>query len=414
MKLKTLLMTATAACTIGSGAFAEEVSIWVRTSSAPVLEELAKRYNESHENTVEIVPVVAEQMVPKLGAALAGRAAPPAVALDLIYMPTFAAAGMLEDITDFIDGLEFSDALSPSHIRLGTYEGAKHGVPLLPDASIIAYNTALFEQAGIDPETALSSLEGIKDAAIEIAKLGDDTYGFYFVGNSGSWMVYDFMPHVWAAGDDILSEDGRSQTVDTPGMRGSLELYNEMWNAGAVHPTTRSGNGNNAVEAFASGKVGILMSGSYIVNLLTANYPDVPFNIAPIPGPEGGAATFAGGDAMTVVAGVSDEQKAVVLDFIEFYLEPDQQVLITELSGMPSRTDLAEEAYANFDSRNLIAYDILKSGRTPYTYANDALFISLTGPWLEMLEAAIFDGEVDEAIEAASDRFDTILARTNP
>lgn len=410
---KEVLIAATASALVAAPAMAEDVSIWVRTSSAPVLEELAALYNETGEDTVEIVPVVAEQMVPKLGAAIAGGAQPPAVALDLIYMPTFAQAGALEDITGFIDGLEFSEALSPSHIRLGTYDGKKHGVPLMPDASVIVYNTALMEAAGVE-ETALDSLEGIKDAAIEIAALDDDTYGFMFVGNSGSWMAYDFLPHIWAAGADILSEDGRSQTVDTEPMRETLTLYNEMWEAGAVHPTTRSGNGNSAVEAFASGQVGILMSGSYIVNLLTANYPDVEFNIAPIPGPTGGQATFAGGDAMTLMSGISDAEKAVVLDFIEFYLEPEQQVLITELAGMPSRIDLAEEAYANFDERNLIAYDVLADGRTPYTYANDALFVSLTGPYLEMLETAIFDGEIDTAVTTAAERFEEILERTNP
>ncbi len=413
MKKSFIIASALGATVVAAPAGAEEVSIWVRTSSAPVLEALADLYNEGSEDTVEIVPVVAEQMVPKLGAAIAGGAQPPAAALDLIYMPTFAAVGALEDITDFIDGLEFSEALSPSHVRLGTYDGAKHGVPLMPDASVIVYNTALMDEAGVDP-ASLESLEGIRDAAIEIAALSDETYGFMFVGNSGSWMAYDFLPHIWAAGADVLSEDGREQTVATDAMRDTLTLYNEMWEAGAIHPTTRSGNGNSAVEAFASGQVGILMSGSYIVNLLTANYPDVQFDIAPIPGPTGGQATFAGGDAMTLMAGISDEQKAVVLDFIEFYLQPEQQVLITELAGMPSRTDLAEEAYAEFDERNLIAYGVLQDGHTPYTYANDELFVSLTGPWLEMLEAAIFDGEVDPAMETAAERFETILERTNP
>ncbi|QQA41791.1 ABC transporter substrate-binding protein [Pelagovum pacificum] len=406
-------LTVLAGVTAATPAFAEEVDIWVRTSTAPILEAMAESYNASHEDQISIVPVVAEQMVPKLGAALAGGAAPSAVAMDLIYMPTFAAAGMLEDMTDFIDSLPYSDALSPSHVRLATYEGKKYGVPLTPDASVIVYNTDLLDAAGVDP-SALESLESLAEAAVSISELDDETYGFMFVGNSGSWMAYDFLPHIWAGGDDILSEDGRSQTVDTPSMRATLQLYNDMWEAGAIHPTTRSGNGNSAVEAFASGQVGILMSGSYIVNLMTANYPDVNFGIAPIPGPTGGTATFAGGDDVVMIEGISDEKRALVEDFIEYYMQPEQQVTITELAGMPSRTDLAEEAYADFDERNLIAYDMLQSGFTPYTYANDALFISLTGPWLELLETAIFDGDVDGAIEMAEGRFEQILERTNP
>ena len=89
--------------------------------------------------------------MPKLGAAIAAGAGPDGAALDLIYMPTFASTGSLEDITSFIKAQPYFAALSPSHIRLATYKGEIYGVPLLPDASIIAYNKDLFVKAGLDP-----------------------------------------------------------------------------------------------------------------------------------------------------------------------------------------------------------------------------------------------------------------------
>ncbi|NEH54069.1 extracellular solute-binding protein, partial [Rhizobium leguminosarum] len=141
--------------------------------------------------------------VPKLGAAIAGSAAPDGAVLDLIYLPTFAAADGLEDISDFVKGLPYSSAMSPSHIRLATYDGKIYGVPALPDASIIAYNTDLFTKAGLDPNKAPASMEEIAADAKKIAALGNETYGFYFVANSGSWLIYDFLPHLWAANADV-------------------------------------------------------------------------------------------------------------------------------------------------------------------------------------------------------------------
>ncbi|WP_176083722.1 sugar ABC transporter substrate-binding protein [Martelella sp. HB161492] len=413
LKRKLMLAAATLAV-MTSAASAEDVTLWVRTSSGPVLQALADKYNASHDDKVNVTQVIAEQMVPKLGASIAAGTPPDGAVLDLIYLPTFAANDTLEDITGFVDGLPYADALSPSHIRLATYDGKIYGVPALPDASIIAYNTDLFEKAGLDPTKAPASLDEIAADAKKISALGDDTYGFYFVANSGSWLIYDFLPHIWAAGDDILSEDGREATVDTPAMRATLADYSDMWKAGAIHPTSRSGNGNNAVEAFASGKVGILMTGSYIVNLLTSKYPDVNFAVAPIPGPEGGASSFAGGDTLAMIKGISPEKKAVLEDFVKFYMEPEQQVFITQESGMPSRTDLADEAYAQFDKRNLVAYDILSKARTPYTYASDELFVSRTGPFINLIQTGIFDDNVDGAISTAQDAFTKILDRTNP
>ena len=395
-------------------AAAEEVNLWVRTSSGAVLQALADQFNATHDDKIIITQITAEQMVTKLGTSIAGGAAPDGAVLDLIYLPTFAATDSLEDMTDFIKGLPYADKMSPSHLRLGTYEGKMYAVPTLPDASVIAYNKDLFAKAGLDPEKGPTSLKEVAEDAKKITALGDDTYGFFFVASSGSWQVYTFTPHVWAAGADLLSEDGRTATIDTPALRDTLALYNQMWNDGTIHPTSRSGNGSDAVAAFASGKVGVLMTGSYIVNLLTSQYPDVNFGIVPISGPDGGKSSFAGGDALTLIKGITPERKKIAEAFVDFYMQPEQQVFITQESGMPPRTDVATEAYAQFDPRNLIAYDVLASAKTPYTFASDELFVSRTGPWLNLLNRAIFDGDIDGAIATGQAEFTKILERTNP
>ncbi|WP_018012633.1 ABC transporter substrate-binding protein [Sinorhizobium medicae] len=414
MRKRSIMLAALILAATSSLAKAEEVTLWVRTSSGAVLQGLADKYNASHDDKVVVTQITAEQMVPKLGAAIAGGSPPDGAVLDLIYLPTFAASDSLEDVTDFVKGLPYAEALSPSHIRLATYEDRIYGLPALPDAPIIAYNTELFEKAGLDPKKAPASLAEIVDYAKKIRGIGEDTYGFYFVANSGSWLIYDFLPHIWAANADVLTDDGREATIDTPAMRETIAAYRDLWSAGAVHPTSRSGNGNNAVEAFASGKVGILMTGSYIVNLLTNKYPDVKFDVAPIPGPSGGVSSFAGGDTLSLMKGISEEKKKVLLDFVEFYMQPEQQVYITKESGMPSRTDLAGEAYAQFDKRNLVAYDILANARTPYTFSSDELFVSRTGPFLNLIQGSIFGDDVDGAIAKAQDGFSKILERTNP
>lgn len=393
---------------------AEEINLWARTSTASFIQPLVKAFNDTHDDKVKVTLITAEQMVPKLGAAIAGGAAPEAAALDLIYMPAFAAADQLQDMTDFVKGLPYGQSLSPSHVRLATYKDKIYGVPLAPDASMFAWNKSLFREAGLDPDKAPTSLEEMADDAEKISKLGDGKKGFFFVASSGSWLVYDFMPHVWAAGDDILSPDGRTATVDTKGMRESLALYQRMWKDGAIHPTSRSGNGSDAVAAFASGKVGILMTGSYIVNLMVDKYPKVDFGLGVIPGPTGGQSTFAGGDTLALIKGTSEAKKKVVEAFIDFYMQPAQEALITKEAGMPPRTDLAKEVYASFDPRNLIAYDALKLGRTPYTFASDELFVSRTGPWVNLIQGTVFGGDVDAAIAKAQADFTKILERTNP
>lgn len=197
IKLALAALSLVASATLAN---ATDVTLWVRTSSGAVLQGLADHYNASHSDKIVVTQITAEQMVPKLGAAIAGGAAPDGAVLDLIYLPTFAAAEGLEDISEFVKSRPYAASMSPSHIRLATYDDKIYGVPALPDASIIAYNTDLFEKAGLDRNKAPASLEEIATAAKKITALGNETYGFYFVANSGSWLIYDFLPHLWAAG----------------------------------------------------------------------------------------------------------------------------------------------------------------------------------------------------------------------
>ena len=49
-------------------------------------------------------------------------------------------------------------------------------------------------------------------------------------------------------------------------------------------------------------------------------------------------------------------------------------------------------------------------GRTPYSLVYNQLFNDANGPWLAMIQRAVFDGEIDEAIEEAQADFTDNLA----
>lgn len=72
--------------------------------------------------------------------------------MDLIYNPAFAAAGQLEDLTDWAKSLPYFNSLSPSHVRLGTYQDRVYGLPLSVETSVFAWNKDLYKKTGLDPE----------------------------------------------------------------------------------------------------------------------------------------------------------------------------------------------------------------------------------------------------------------------
>jgi len=76
----------------------------------------------------------------KVGASVGAGAPPDLMAVDLIYVPQFAASNQLTDITEQAKALSYFDKLSPSHVRLATYEDKIFGVPFNAEGSYLIYN----------------------------------------------------------------------------------------------------------------------------------------------------------------------------------------------------------------------------------------------------------------------------------
>src|SRR5262249_26665205 len=146
-----------------------------------------------------------------------------------IYTPAFAAAGQLEDLTDWAKSLPYFNSLSPSHVKLGTYQDHIYGLPLSVETSIFAWNKDLYKKAGLDPDKAPADGGEIPANAAKARALGGDPSGLSFSGGGcGGCMIFPFTPLVWGAGVDILSADGKKATLDTPEMRKAVDIYRNM------------------------------------------------------------------------------------------------------------------------------------------------------------------------------------------
>ena len=172
---------------------------------------------------MSIIP--SAQFVQKFGTAAASGTAPDVASIDLVFLPYFASQGALEDITDVASGLPYKDSLSPAHRRLATYEGKTYALPFTAEASILYYNKDLFKKAGLDPSKPPTNFAEIEADAKKLRALGKDYYGFAFAGACGGCNVFEFTPHVWGSGGDVLSSDGKKAMLDTPQVTDALQFY---------------------------------------------------------------------------------------------------------------------------------------------------------------------------------------------
>ena len=74
------------------------------------------------------------------------------------------------------------------------------------------------------------------------------------------------------------------------------------------------------------------------------------------------------------------------------------------------RVDLAENKYFEEDPRLTVNAQAMALGRTPYSLVYNQLFNDANGPWLAMIQQAVFDGQIDEAIAFGQEEFTRIMA----
>lgn len=406
--LKKLLVTTALISGFGmSGAMAETINMWVRSGIGDSFKEVVKAYNASGADKVELTEVPFSELVQKYATAIAGGQAPDALSLDLIYTPAFAAAGQLEDLSGWAKSLPYFNSLSPSHVKLGTYDGKIFGMPLSVETSIFAWNKDLYKKAGLDPEKAPATWEEITANAEKIRALGGDTYGFYFSGGScGGCMIFTFMPLTWGAGADLLSEDGKTATLDTPQMRKAVEIYRNLVAKDTVPAGSATDNGTNFLS-FTNGKIGQQSLGAFAIGSLVTQHPEINFGVSLIPSVDGKTSSFAGGDNFVVTKGTPKLE--TVKKFLEYTYSLEGQKILAKFGSLPTRGDIAGQVLEGMDARLKVGMDAIAVAKTPYTLQFNDLINSANGPWASFTNAALYGTDVDGAFAKAQSEMQSII-----
>lgn len=391
---------------------ADSFTIWARSDDAGFMGPVVEAYNKGHADKAKLNIVVASQLVQKFAAAEAAGSAPDALSLDLIYTPAFASAGQLQDLTDWAHTLPYFSHLSPAHIATGMWKGRLYALPFSAEASILVYNKGLFKQAGLDPARPPATWAEVTADATKIAALGGGKHGYTFSASCGGCMIFTFAPYIWASGGTILSEDGQRATVDNPATHAAIAMYRDLVAHGGVPADAQSDNGANFIGSFAAGQVGIQGAGAFMIGLLTTKYKSVDFGVAPIPGKDSGQSSFAGGDNIVITR--DSKKAALVRDFIAWAYTLDAQRLMAAHGSLPVRLDTASAALAGLDPRYAVPQQAMATGRTPYSVVFNDIINSANGPWVEMVNKAIYSDDPDGAIRDGQAKMQAIIDRARP
>ncbi len=124
------------------------------------------------------------------------------LSLDVIWVPEFARAGWLRDVSRLFAPGE-DKAFFPGPIEAVTFDARRYALPWYIDAGVLYFRTDLLAQYGKPvPET----WQELAETAQEIAAKEKDLYGFLWQGKQYEGLVCVALEFIWGNGGDILAK----------------------------------------------------------------------------------------------------------------------------------------------------------------------------------------------------------------
>ena len=381
------------------------LTLWTRAPLEKQAKLLVEAYNSSHKNQVKLTIVPNDDYVAKVGAAAGSGGLPDLFAADIVYVPNFVHDGLFKDISEQYDALDYKDQINQGHVAAGTADDKEHVLPFVLDLSVMMWNKDLYKKAGLDPEKGPASLREFGEQAKAVDKLGGGVNGSFFGGNCGGCLVFTWVPSVWAAGADVMNEDGTEANLDTAPATDVYSVWKDLVDSDALAPGYKDETGATWVAPFQEGKVGVM---PYPATLLSTADQTVDVGVGPIPGPDGGESTFVGGDGL----GISKDSKheAQAWNFMTWLMSKEAQVDVLAKDGdVTSRSDFASNEFSDKDPRVVAINQIASKGKTPFALNFQEAYNAPNSPWLSLVRNAVF-GDGSE-VSKDNDDINSVLSQ---
>ena len=417
--MKHVLLTAAAAATLATGAFAQEVTLGrffgacedagtdttTSTGEACIIQSIINAAETEIDGvSINTLPTDWGNYYDQVKAAYAGGTPPDVHVMHRHRIPEFAGLGALAEISGDLEtaGIDPGD-WSPAALDAVSFKDGIYGVPMDFHANLWHVNMDVMEAAGLvengapvlpsSPEELLAHAQQIKEAT------GKDYLAADFAQFPiGVRLVLALM---WQQNANIFTDDGTA-TINTEAGKNSVTTITQLFDAGLANPQL---NYADSQQAFLNGEAAILVNGTWVVDFYTAEAAkaEVGLNnyyVADFPTLFETGATWADSHMWAIPSTLEGEEKMAALKVLAFI--NDHNIDWARTGHMAVRKSVvASDAYTSLPHRDeytgtaAIAKDTPPSER--YGAIQDVLNRELQAIWLtgKSVEDALGDAELE-------------------
>jgi multiple sugar transport system substrate-binding protein len=328
------------------------------------------------------------------------------VMMDIVWLPKFAAAGWLTDLTDRLTPEDVAD-LMPGDLSGGRYQERLYRLPIRSDGGMIYYRKDLLEQAGIQPP---ETFDDLTKAAKQLQQSGAAQWGYVWQGRQYEGLPAMFVEVLAGFGGFWVDPKTQEVGIDRPQAVQALRFLKETIAQGIAPPGVTTFQEEETRRLFQSGQAAFLRNWPYVYPLASADDSPVKgkFAVMPMvhaPGFESGACLGGWGIGIANSSPHPDAAWRVA----QFYASAAaQKIAALENGYLPTRRSVYVDPevlakYPYFSSmQRVVERAVLRPPIAQYAQASDIL--------QRYLSAALTDRmSIEAALQAAAQETRTLL-----
>jgi multiple sugar transport system substrate-binding protein len=284
----------------------------------------------------------------QLTTAIAAGETPDLIIVDNPDNARYAAAGALEDLTAYVKEWGQADQYLPGPWNSTLWEGKNYGIPLGSNTVVLWINTDLATAAGLDINNPPKTWEEFETWAAAMTDKASGVYGTALLAKKDETGTFLFLP--W-----VLQNGGNIDKFDSPESIQALALWTDLVDKGYAPKSAVTDGFAEIYTQFTTGKAGMMISGTWNVNSIPKDAPDLKWMVATLPYTKQPASSLGGENWAMMANGLQPEGAWA---FLEFVTNVDYGTKLTDCMGyIPSRKDvLAQVAEKSADDPTMLVF----------------------------------------------------------
>ena len=291
-----------------------EVTVCQGKDTAGDITEAVKEFNAQDNgvtvNLLEFSTSADEQRTQFVQRQEAGSGECDVFSSDVIWTAEFASQQWLLDMTPYVETRQ--DDLIEATLESVTYDGKMWGMPQQTDAAFLYYRTDQVQ----DPPATWQ----------EVYEVAGQNDGIVYQGAPYEGLTCDFLEIAFAAGGQVLSEDGKEAMIDSPENLEALEFMVGGVDDGIAANGVTTYMEEESRRYFESGRATFMRNWPYAYALGQKKGTAVSGKFTVMPFPEfegGGTAGILGGHNQVI--SVHSENPGGALKWIDYVTGPENQ-----------------------------------------------------------------------------------------